>query len=91
MQALRIRQLSCEPTDICVVVESLVLEQRKFSSGCVTNGKLEPVAVVIGRHDDVHAFDMRAKSIDLEQLKTQLPELNATIASFLSQSGVRSE
>lgn len=62
-----------------LAVESLQLDHQRFRQGGMVTGSLGPIAIVVCEEQGVHALDMEMKSIDLDRLLTNTPELRAYI------------
>ena len=67
---------------LLVVVESVNFQHRCWPSGAHLFGAIEPVAVIVSSGGRVHALNMQAKTVNLDQLKQELPALASLLASF---------
>jgi len=64
-----------------IAVESVEVRHRSSPGGCQSYGSIRPIAVVVCRPEGTYALDMEAKPADLDQLRRELPELDAKLAS----------
>lgn len=87
MRALRTSEIHNSGSLRLVAVESVQFWRKKSKTGCQLFGNIKPTAVIICSPDGVTALDMDAKPANLDQLKRDLPELDAVIAPFGNGSG----
>ena len=65
-----------------IAIESVDFQRSKMGSSCLLHGNIKPIAVVVCGPDGIYALDMEAKAIIFEQLRQDIPELDAIIAPF---------
>lgn len=80
MRRFRTRQVFNDSTFTIVAIESVDCQRGKSIIGCHLYGTVEPLAVVVSGPDGAYAFDMGAQPADLDQLKRDIPDLDAAIA-----------
>lgn len=64
-------------------VESAEVQCNKGNVGCLMYANVEPIAVIVCGVDGAYALDMYSERTDLEQLRQQIPELDAVIAPHI--------
>jgi uncharacterized spore protein YtfJ len=82
MASLRATELFKDSKTLLIVIESVDCRQMTTRASYHCYGKIEPIAVIICSSDGIHALDMEAKLIRLEQLRQDIPELDGIIASY---------
>ncbi len=80
MGTLRTSQIFSNSRLTLIAVESIEFRHRKTNTGCQLYGSIEPIAVIVHGPDGTYAFDMAAKLVTLDQLRQNIPELDAIIA-----------
>jgi hypothetical protein len=81
MAKLRTREIYSDSLCTLIAVESVDLRHVKTDSHCQLFGKIEPIAVVVRRRDGTYALDMAARPTDYDQLRQNVPELDASVTS----------
>jgi len=65
-----------------IAIESVDFRYSQTSTNCRLYGNTEPIAVIVCGPDGIYALDMEAKLTMLDQLRRDIPELDAIIAPF---------
>ena len=65
-----------------VAIESVIYSHDKTDLTYRSYGMIEPVAVIVCSLEGVYALDMKSNMITIDQLKQDIPELDAIIARF---------
>jgi hypothetical protein len=65
-----------------IAIETVVCSHGKTQSSCRLYAKIEAIAVIVCSPHGVYALDMNSREIVLDQLKHDVPELGAILASF---------
>jgi hypothetical protein len=65
-----------------VAIESVRYSHGKTDLTYRLYGMIEPVAVIVCTLEGVYALDMKSNMIAIDQLKQDVPELDAIIARF---------
>lgn len=65
-----------------VAIESVRYSDGKTDLTYRLHGMIEPVAVIVCTLEGVYALDMQSNMITIDQLKQDVPELDAIIARF---------
>ena len=81
MATIRPRPVFSDSTVTIVAIESIEIDQHRTAMGNQLFGAARPVAVVICAPDSTYALDLSAKPIDLEQLRQEIPDLEAVTTS----------
>ena len=63
-----------------IVVESVDFRHTKTNTFCQVSGHIKPIAVIVRNPDGAYALNMEAKPTDLDQLRQDIPELDAIVA-----------
>lgn len=84
MKTYRTRQIFNDASLSVIAVESVDSRRTRTNTGCQMYGNIQPVAVVVCGPAGAYALGMEAEPADLDQLKRDIPELNASIAQFNS-------
>ena len=79
MATMRVRQVFRRSDLAIAAVERVALRHRSSEAGCLVQGEVEPVAIVVCSGDHVYALDMEAQALDLEQLKQDAPDVDSFI------------
>ncbi len=79
MGQLRIIEIFNDSRFKLIAVESVNFQRSKINSSCWLYGNIETIAVIVCGPDKIYALDMDAKSIVLDQLIEDVPELDAII------------
>jgi hypothetical protein len=77
MGPLRASVIFSEPGRRLIAIEAVDFRSDITDSGCRVYGKLEPVALIVCTQDRRYALDMQARPTALDQLRQDLPELDA--------------
>jgi len=64
-----------------IVVEAVEFQATATTRGGFMFGRIEPVAVVVRRQDGVTALDMQDRPASVEQLRRDIPELDAALSA----------
>ena len=62
-----------------IAVASLDFQSGKTKSACRAYGRVEPVAVIVCYRDTCHALDLEGRTVDLDRLRDEVPELDALV------------
>lgn len=81
MGTCRINELFIDPALTLIVVEAVDFQTAKFATGGYMFGNIAPIAVVICRNDGTTALDMQARPTSVEQLRRDIPELDAVLSA----------
>lgn len=79
MGTLRIGEIFRDSTLTLIAVESVDSRHSKTNSACQVYGKLEPIAVIVCSPNGAYALTMEAKPANLDQLRQDIPELDAAM------------
>lgn len=79
MATLRASEIFNDARQMLIVVESVDIRYSKSYTSCSIFGGIEPIAVIVCRPDVIYALDMSAKMTSLDQLRRDIPELDAII------------
>ena len=82
MTFLRASEIFNDPGRRLIAIESVDFVYHKPGSACVLYAKVEPVALIVCAPDSRCALDMQARPIALDQLRRNMPELDAIMAPF---------
>ena len=83
MGPLRTHEIFNDSRLMLIAVESVDFQHSKTNASCWLYGNIEPIAVIVCGPDEIYALDMDAKLIVLDQLRQDIPELDAIIAPFI--------
>ena len=81
MGTLRASEIFNDSTLTLIAVVSVDFRHSKTNTGCQLYGSIEPIAVIVCSPDGTYALDMEAKPANFDQLRQDIPELGALIAS----------
>ena len=81
MGTCRINEMFIDPTLTLLVVEAVEFRTTTTTSGGFIIGKIAPIAVVVCSQDGTTALDMQANPASVEQLKRDIPELDAVLSA----------
>ena len=70
-----------DPALTLIVIEAVELRTTTITRGRFMFGNIAPIAVVVCREDGTTAFDMHAKPTSVEQLRRDIPELDAVLSA----------
>ena len=79
MAAMRVSQIFRRSNLGIVAVERVTFRHSRSKAGCLLQGAVKPIAVVVCSGDHAYALDIEAQALDLEQLKRDVPELDSII------------
>jgi hypothetical protein len=82
MATLRATEIFNDARQMLIAIESVDFRYSKKNSSCRLYGSIDPIAVIVCGPHGIFALDMDAKLIVLDQLREELPELDAIIAPF---------
>ena len=82
MKTLRLRKILDEDARKLIAVESVESTQSKTDTGGRFFGSIKPIALVVCDPRGSYALDIEARTADLEQLRRDLPELDALVEQF---------
>ena len=82
MASLRATEFFNDSEHMLIAIECVDCTHMTTRASCQFYGKIEPIAVIVCSSDGIHALDMEAGFIRLEQLRQDIPELDGMIASF---------
>lgn len=80
MNTMRASEIFNDAGLMIVVIESVEFLHCNTNTICQMYGKIVPVAVVVCGPDSSYAIDMEAKPASLDQLKQDIPGLDAVIS-----------
>jgi hypothetical protein len=81
MGTCRINEIVIDPALTLIVVETVELQTTTTKTGGFLFGNIAPIAVVVCRQDGTTALDMEAKPASVEQLRRDIPELDAALSA----------
>ncbi|MDH3576193.1 MAG: hypothetical protein OEO71_00035 [Gammaproteobacteria bacterium] len=81
MATFRINEMFIDPALTLIVVEAVEFRTTTTTSGGFMFGSIAPIAVVVCRQDGTTALDMQAKPASVEQLRRDIPELDAVLSA----------
>lgn len=79
---LRATEIFNDSRRMLIVIESVRYSHGKTDLTYRSYGMIEPVAVIVCTLESVYALDMKSNMIAIDQLKQDVPELDAIIARF---------
>lgn len=79
MGQLRAIEIFNDSKFMLIAVESVNFQRNKTNASCWLYGNIETIAVIVCGPDEIYALDMDAKIIVLDQLRQDIPELDAII------------
>jgi uncharacterized spore protein YtfJ len=79
---LRATEIFNDSRLMLVTIESVTNSHDQTGLTYSLYGMIEPVAVIACTLDGVYALDMKSNMIAIDQLKQDIPELDAMIARF---------
>jgi hypothetical protein len=82
MGTLRSREIFKDSRLLLIAIESVDLRHSKTNTACQLYGNIEPIAVIVCGPDATYALDIEGKPAALDQLRQNIPELDAIIARF---------
>ena len=82
MGTLRASEIFNDSGLMLIAIESVDFRHSKTNTVCRMYGKIEPIAVIVCGPDAIYALDMEAKPAALDQLRQDIPELDAIIEPF---------
>jgi hypothetical protein len=82
MGTLRASEIFNDSGLMLIAIESVDFRHSKTNTVCRIYGKIEPIAVIVCGPDAIYALDMEAKPAALDQLRQDIPELDAIIEPF---------
>lgn len=82
MTILRATEIFNDSRLMLIAIESVNCNHSTTSTSYRLYGKIEPIAVIVCGPDGIYALNMEAKFTILDQLRQDIPELDAIIASF---------
>lgn len=81
MATFRINEMFIDPALTLIVVEAVEFRTTATKTGGFMFGSIAPIAVVVCRQDGTTALDMQAKPASVEQLRRDIPELDAVLSA----------
>ena len=79
MSVLRTREIHNDFQIRLFVVEAVELQHGKTGSLLYCSGTKQPIAIVALDREGIHAFDMEAKPIRLNDLVEDVPDLSSVL------------
>ncbi len=80
MRTLRTSEIFNDSRFTLIAVESVEYRHSKTNTVCELHGNIEPIAVVVHGPDGTYALDMESKPADFDQLRQDIPGLDAIVA-----------
>ncbi len=80
MGTLRISKVFNDSMLTLIAVESVDLRLSKTNAGFQCYGNIKPIAVIVCSAEGTYALDMEAKPAQFDQLRREIPELDAIVA-----------
>lgn len=81
MESLRAIEIFNDNRFMLITIESVDFQHSKTVASCWLYANIKTIAVIVSDPDEIYALDMDAKLIALDQLKQDIPELDAIIES----------
>lgn len=81
MSTCRINEIVIDPALTLIVVEAVDFQTTTTTTGGFMFGNIKPIAVVMCRQEGITALDMQARPASVEQLKRDIPELEAVLSA----------
>lgn len=72
-----------------ITLESVDFQHSKRDTGYRLYGNIEPIAVIVCGPDGTYVLDMEAKLVAFDQLRQNIPDLDAIIAPFYKAKKLR--
>jgi len=82
MSTLRAREIFNNSALMLIAVESVDFRHNKTGTSCQLFCNIEPIAVIICGPDTSYALDMKAKPATIDQLRQDVPGMDAIITAF---------
>jgi len=82
MGTLRTREIFNDSRLMLIAVESVDFQRSKTNTSCQLYGKIEPGAIIVCSPDEIYALDMDSKLIAIDQLRQDIPGLDAIILKW---------
>ena len=82
MGTLRASEIFNDSRLMLIAVESVDVQHCKTYIGCRMFGNIKPIAVIVCGPDGTYALDVEAKPATLDQLRQDIPELDAIISRY---------
>ncbi len=82
MSNLRAYEIFRDSKRMLIAIESVSYRHGKTTMGCHLYGNIEPIAVIVCHPDGIYALDMELEFKQLDQLRQDIPGLDAMLASF---------
>lgn len=82
MEKLRACEIFRDSRFQLIAVESIDFQLYKTDTLCQLSGNIEPIAVIVCSSGGTYALDMQAKPTAFDQLRKDIPELDAMIKPF---------
>ncbi len=82
MATLRASEIFSDSGRRLIAIESVDFVCDRTGSASRLYGKIEPVALIVCTPDTHYAQDIQARPVALDQLRQDMPELDAIMAPF---------
>ena len=86
MGTLRTSEIFNDSKLTLIAVESVDVRHSKTNAGCRLYGNIEPIAVIVCGPDTTYALDMELRPVAFDQLRRDIPELDAIIKKPFAQA-----
>lgn len=81
MGTCRINEVFIDPALTLIIVEAVEFRMTTTTTSGFIFGNITPIAVVVYRQDGTTAMDMHAEPASVEQLRRDIPELDAVLSA----------
>lgn len=82
MGTLRASEIFNDSRFMLVAIESVDFQHTKMHNSCHLYGNIKPIAIIVCGPDKIYSLDMEAKPSPIEQLRQEIPDLDAIITAF---------
>ncbi len=83
MGTLRTSEIFSAPMLTLIAVESVDFRYSKTNTYCHLYGKIKTIAVIVCSPDGIYTLDIDAKPANIDQLRKDIPELDAIVAPMI--------
>lgn len=82
MRIFRARPVRVDERLALIAIESVESHRHRSSNGCGFSAFVEPVALVVCDPETVRALDMQGNSVDMDELRRNVPDLDAELGTY---------
>ncbi|MDH3420230.1 MAG: hypothetical protein OEQ25_16655 [Gammaproteobacteria bacterium] len=82
MRTFRARPVRVDQRLALIAIESVEWHRHRSSSSCRFSAFVEPIALVVCGPETVRALDMQGNSVDMDELRRNVPGLDAELGTY---------